>query len=106
MLVKEALLKNNRIRPTTRRQPVLHGTTERFEEDRIQVMHAMIRVLADTALHPTCREDAAMDGPVVGIELARTIVRNQKTLFDGGESPQKPETIAKLFNQIVPPQVR
>ncbi len=106
-MVQEALLEKNLIPSGTRRvrsQP--HGNTVLNEDKRVQVMHAMIQVLADTALHPTCRKGAAMDGRVVGIELARTIVRNQKTLFDGGKSPQKPESIAKLFNQIVPPQVR
>lgn len=105
-LVREILLKNNLIRPTMRRQPVRHGNVERFEEERIQVMYAMIRVLADPALHPTCRENAATDGPVVGIALARTIVANRQVLFDGGKLPQQPETIAKLFNDIVPPQIR
>ena len=106
-MVQKALLEKNPIPSGMRQvrsQP--HGNTVLNEDKRVQVMHAMIRVLADTALHPTCREDAAMDGPVVGIELARTIVRNQQNLFEGGKSPQKPGTIAKLFNEIVPPQIR
>ncbi len=106
-LVKKALLRKNLISSGTRRvrsQP--HGNTVLNEDKRVQVMHAMIRVLADPALHPTCREDAATDGPVVGEALARTIVANRQALFDGGKLPQEPGTIAKLFNEIVPPQVR
>ena len=68
-------------------------------------MYAMIRVLADPALHSTCRADAATSSPVVGTALARTIVANRLALFDGGKLPQQPETIAKLFNDIVPPQI-
>ena len=106
-MVKEALRDRDLIssgKRHVRSQP--HGNTERFENDRIQVMQAMISVLADPVLHPTCRENAAIDGPVVGIALARTIVVNRQALFDGGKLPQQPETIAKLFNEIVPPQVR
>ncbi len=105
-MVKAALLERHLIPSGTRRvRSRQHGNTERFENDRIQVMQAMINVLADPVLHPTCRKDTAMDAPVIGIELARTIVRNQKTLFDDGKSSQKLETIAKLFNEIVRPQI-
>ena len=66
----------------------------------------MIQVLADLQLHPSCRKDGAVDGPVIGEELARTIVSKTETLFEDGKLPLKPGTIAKLFNEIVPPQVR
>jgi len=66
----------------------------------------MIQVLADTTLHPTCRKGGAIDGPVIGADIARTILSSRQTLFEGGKLPLKSETIAKLFNEIVPPQVR
>ena len=106
VMVKEILLKKRHIRSGTQVRSVRHGNTERYESDRIQVMHAMIRVLADPNLQTTCRKNGAADGPVVGVDLARTIDANRQALFDSGKSPRKTETIAKLFNEIVRPQIR
>ena len=105
--VRAALLERKLIPSGKRRvQAQQHGNAERFEDDRVQVMQAMIRVLADPMLHPACRKDGTVDGPVIGIDIARTVISNQKALFEGGKSPQKTGTIAKLFNEIVSPQVR
>ena len=103
--VKNVLLAKKIIRPVEMR-PERHGNTDRFESDRTQVLHAMVEVLADLQLHPSCRKGGAVDGAVVGMDLARTVIANQQVLFDGGKSPLETETIAKLFNEIVPPQVR
>ena len=103
--VKNVLLAKKIIRPVEMR-PERHGNTDRFESDRTQVLHAMVEVLADLQLHPSCRKGGAVDGAVVGMDLARTFIANQQVLFDGGKSPLETETIAKLFNEIVPPQVR
>ena len=78
---------------------------ERYEGPRIQVMQAMICVLANPEYRPSCRKDETVDGSVSGAALARTIMANQKDLFVDGKSPQMPDTIAKLFNDIVRPQV-
>ena len=83
-----------------------HGNAERHENIRTPALRAMIRVLADSALHPLCRKDGAADGAVIGEELAKVIILKADTLFENGKSPLKQGTIAKLFNEIVPPQVR
>ncbi len=54
-----------------------HGNTLANEDKRQQVIHAMIRVLADPKLHPSCRKDGAEDGEVLGTDLARTIIANE-----------------------------
>ncbi len=105
-MVKAALLERHLIPSGTRRirsQP--HGNTVLNEDKRVQMMRAMICVLANPDLHPSCRDRGAVDGEVVGTDLARTIMANQKDLFVGGKATQVPGTIAKLFNDIVRPQV-
>ncbi len=105
--VRAALLERKLIpsgRHRVRAQP--HGNAERHENNRTRVLHAMVHVLADSALHPLCRKDGAADGPVIGEELAKIIILKADTLFEDGMSPLKLGTIAKLFNEIVPPQVR
>lgn len=104
-LVQEMLLDKKLIRFGIQVRPQPHGNVERYEGPRTQVLHAMIRVLADPGLHPTCRKDGAVDSPVIGTDIARTVIASQQALFDGGKSPLKPGTIAKLFNEIVPPQI-
>jgi len=103
--VREILLKKHLIRPGTRVRAERHGNAERYEGNRIQVMHAMIRVLANPDVHSSCRKDGASDGRLVGMDVARTVIAHQQALFESGKSPQKAETIAKLFNEIVPPQI-
>ena len=104
--VSEMLLEKKLIRLGIQVRPQRHANAERYETERTKVLHAMVWVLADPILHPTCRKGGAIDGPVTGADLARTIVAKCDTLFEGGELPMKSETIAKLFNDIVPPQVR
>ncbi len=53
--VREILLKKHLIRSGTQVRSERHGNTERYESNRIQVMHAMIRVLANPDAHPSYR---------------------------------------------------
>ncbi len=103
--VREILLNKHLVRVDTRVRAERHGNAERYEGNRIQVMRAIIRVLANPDVHSSCRKDGASDGRVVGMDVARTVIAHQQALFESGKSPQKAETIAKLFKEIVPPQV-
>ena len=103
-LVRKILLEKHLIRPGKQVRSQRSGYVERYEGPRIQVMQAMICVLANPEFRPSCRKDDTVDGPVSGAALARTIMANQKDLFVDGKSPQLPDTIAKLFNDIVRPQ--
>jgi hypothetical protein len=83
----------------------VHGNTKVNEEKRVQVLHAMIRVLADPDLHPKCRQGGDPEGTAVGEQLGALIVRLEDQLFPDEKSPRAAGTIAKLFNDIVRPQV-
>ena len=104
-IVGVMLLKMHVVHSGTQVQRQRHSHAERYGDDRIQVMRAMIQVLADPTLHPTCRRDGGVEGTFVGIDLARTIIANEERLFEARKSPQKARTVAKLFNKITGPKV-
>jgi len=104
-LVAEVLIKKWLIRSQSLGQRKRHGNAERFENERIEVMKAMIRVLANPELNIACREKEAPENRVVGAALARKVIENQDWLFEDEKSPRQSGSIANLFNEIVPPQV-
>lgn len=105
LLVKDALQDRKLISKKRGTWQAVHKNTAINEQKRTQVLHAIIRVLADPELHPKCRKDCEALGEVVGSHLGELIVRLEDRLFPDEKSPRQAGTIAKQFNDIIRTQV-